>query len=75
MTFLSPQLGTPPPPPPSPPPNPPIMASQQVQQAGLSAEAAAAAASGGMGFANTLKTSANGASPAATTSGKTLLGQ
>jgi hypothetical protein len=51
------------------------MASQQVQQAGLSAEAAAAAASGGMGFANTLKTSANGASPAATTSGKTLLGQ
>lgn len=61
------------PPPPPPPPSPPTMASTRPAGA---AQRAAAAAAGGMGFANTLKTGAEGAAnPTTTTGGKALTGQ
>jgi hypothetical protein len=72
MSFLAPSMQAAPAPPP-PPPAPPTFAS--TMGSGYAARAAAAAA-GGMGFANTLKTSAEGAPPPDTTAGaKTLTGQ
>jgi len=79
MSFSAPKVkipkasSSPPPPPPLPPASPPIYASAQQEMTGDAVRAAAASASG-MGFADTLKTSPQGA-PAAATGQKTLLGQ
>jgi len=70
MSFLSPKA----PPPPPPPPAPPQLASSSVQDAGQAARNAAAAAAGSEGFADTVKSSPEGA-PMGTTAGKALLGQ
>ena len=58
---------------PAAPPPPPTMASANVQDAGAAARAAAAAAAGGMGFANTITSSPQGAAQPATAM-KSLLG-
>ena len=60
MSFLAPSMPAAPPPPP-PPPNPPMLANAGVQAAGNAARAAAAAAAGGMGFDQTVQSSAQGA--------------
>jgi hypothetical protein len=74
MSFLAPSAPAAPAPPP-PPPAPPTFASPGVANAGASARQAAAAASGGMGFADTLKTSPEGAAAPNVTTGKALTGQ
>ncbi len=78
MSFSAPKVRVPKasdsaPPPPPPPPAAPIYASAQQAVTGDAVRAAAASASG-MGFADTLKTSPQGA-PAAATGQKQLLGQ
>jgi hypothetical protein len=72
MSFLAPSMPAAPAPPP-PPPAPPTFASTL---GNAFAQRAAAAAAGGMGFANTIKTSPEGAMEKPdVTSGKALTGQ
>lgn len=58
--------------PPPPPPLPPVLASSTTKQAGAAARAAATAAAAG-GYADTLKTSAQGDTGQTNTAGKALL--
>lgn len=70
MSFLAPKMAAPAAP--TPPPAPPKMANAQTQDAGAAVRAAAAAANG-QGFADTIKTSAQGADSPAVAK-KVLLG-
>lgn len=72
MGFMTGSPSTPPPPPPPlPPANPPVLASSQTKQSGAAQRAAQQAAAGS--YADTLKTSSQGAQSDLKTAGKALL--